>query len=210
MRGGRNKFGPMYKRDRALKLQQVRERQNILSHCSMPVNGYDNGEYLPGQLSPRGQGHMGNSPGGMMGDGLNSQMLGENPLHALTSQGHNMPLYPPHQFTSGDMLQRQHQMPIAPRPQASQQIPLILPQVIKDLQRQEAEKDRSKEDKILSYFVEQLSQNFNPERDNKRTILGILCKFIDQLLFMLVEWARNALYFKELKVGINRFYIIFS
>ena len=31
MRGGRNKFGPMYKRDRARKLQVMRNRQHVVS-----------------------------------------------------------------------------------------------------------------------------------------------------------------------------------
>ncbi|XP_075547530.1 ftz transcription factor 1 [Dermacentor variabilis] len=34
MRGGRNKFGPMYKRDRARKLQMLRQKQLALSQCS--------------------------------------------------------------------------------------------------------------------------------------------------------------------------------
>ncbi len=39
MRGGRNKFGPMYKRDRALKQQAYRQQQQILAQCSMQLNG---------------------------------------------------------------------------------------------------------------------------------------------------------------------------
>lgn len=47
MRGGRNKFGPMYKRDRARRLQLMRERQMVrrqnlpsaLNHCSGEVDG---------------------------------------------------------------------------------------------------------------------------------------------------------------------------
>ncbi|KAL3171460.1 hypothetical protein MRX96_013670 [Rhipicephalus microplus] len=34
MRGGRNKFGPMYKRDRARKLQMLRQKQLAMSQCS--------------------------------------------------------------------------------------------------------------------------------------------------------------------------------
>jgi hypothetical protein len=42
MRGGRNKFGPMYKRDRALKQQAVRQRQQMLAQmqCQMQLNGF--------------------------------------------------------------------------------------------------------------------------------------------------------------------------
>ena len=39
MRGGRNKFGPMYKRDRALKQQALRQRQQLLAQCQLQVNG---------------------------------------------------------------------------------------------------------------------------------------------------------------------------
>lgn len=39
MRGGRNKFGPMYKRDRALKQQAYRQQQHLLAQCSMQLNG---------------------------------------------------------------------------------------------------------------------------------------------------------------------------
>lgn len=40
MRGGRNKFGPMYKRDRALKQQAIRQRQQMLAQmqCQMGLN----------------------------------------------------------------------------------------------------------------------------------------------------------------------------
>lgn len=33
MRGGRNKFGPMYKRDRALKQQALRQQQQLIATC---------------------------------------------------------------------------------------------------------------------------------------------------------------------------------
>lgn len=39
MRGGRNKFGPMYKRDRARKLQILRQRQIALQAIRGQING---------------------------------------------------------------------------------------------------------------------------------------------------------------------------
>ena len=47
MRGGRNKFGPMYKRDRARKLQIMRQRQ-------LAVQALRAVEGNPSQLSPTG------------------------------------------------------------------------------------------------------------------------------------------------------------
>ena len=55
MRGGRNKFGPMYKRDRAIRQQALRQRQQLLAQCQMHLTGMS------------GNGDVG--PGGMMGPG---------------------------------------------------------------------------------------------------------------------------------------------
>lgn len=59
MRGGRNKFGPMYKRDRARKLQILRQRQLALQAIRGHINGPNSGSasLLDGgqsQLSPNG------------------------------------------------------------------------------------------------------------------------------------------------------------
>jgi nuclear receptor subfamily 5 group A member 3 len=51
MRGGRNKFGPMYKRDRARKLQILRQRQLALQAIRGSMGGSDGGV---SQLSPTG------------------------------------------------------------------------------------------------------------------------------------------------------------
>ncbi|XP_076342943.1 nuclear hormone receptor FTZ-F1-like isoform X2 [Tachypleus tridentatus] len=48
MRGGRNKFGPMYKRDRARKLQLMRQTQLVRSQCQ----GISGGEVVPGAPPP--------------------------------------------------------------------------------------------------------------------------------------------------------------
>merc|ERR1719208_557768 len=68
MRGGRNKFGPMYKRDRARKLQVIRQRQVFTSHSGLG-----------------GQGHNSSSNvtiyGGSGGGGSNSSPMYTSPLH---------------------------------------------------------------------------------------------------------------------------------
>ena len=70
MRGGRNKFGPMYKRDRARKLQVIRQRQVFTSHSG---------------LGGGGQGHNNSSNvtiyGGSGGGGSNSSPMYTSPLH---------------------------------------------------------------------------------------------------------------------------------
>lgn len=59
MRGGRNKFGPMYKRDRARKLQILRQRQIALQAIRGQINGPNVGgvnllDASQSQLSPTG------------------------------------------------------------------------------------------------------------------------------------------------------------
>uniref|UniRef100_A0A1A9WS87 Uncharacterized protein n=1 Tax=Glossina brevipalpis TaxID=37001 RepID=A0A1A9WS87_9MUSC len=49
MRGGRNKFGPMYKRDRARKLQVMRQRQIALQALRTSMGS---GDMKPTPLSP--------------------------------------------------------------------------------------------------------------------------------------------------------------
>ncbi|KAH9493245.1 Nuclear receptor sub 5 group A member 2 [Bulinus truncatus] len=52
--------------------------------------------------------------------------------------------------------------------------------------------------KILSLLQNELSQTdvlSNPEQ-----FLPVLCRIVDQLLFLMVEWARNSSFFKEIKV----------
>ena len=69
MRGGRNKFGPMYKRDRALKQQALRQRQQMIAQmqCQMqmnmngPAGGMPPG-FPPQHLSPDGLGPNGEPP----------------------------------------------------------------------------------------------------------------------------------------------------
>lgn len=59
MRGGRNKFGPMYKRDRARKLQILRQRQLALQAIRGSIGGGSSSsgtaaEGAQSQLSPTG------------------------------------------------------------------------------------------------------------------------------------------------------------
>lgn len=51
MRGGRNKFGPMYKRDRARKLQLLRQRQLAIQTLRNTMGSSDG---ILSQLSPTG------------------------------------------------------------------------------------------------------------------------------------------------------------
>lgn len=51
MRGGRNKFGPMYKRDRARKLQVMRQRQHVVVHHNILGGTSNSNSNSPGSLA---------------------------------------------------------------------------------------------------------------------------------------------------------------
>lgn len=63
MRGGRNKFGPMYKRDRARKLQVIRERQLTTSGGSGTSTTGGAGASAAGTNGSNGGRNSSNSPG---------------------------------------------------------------------------------------------------------------------------------------------------
>ena len=73
MRGGRNKFGPMYKRDRARKLQVIRQRQVFTSHSGLGGGG--------GQGGHGSNGSSVTIYGGSGGGGSNSSPMYTSPLH---------------------------------------------------------------------------------------------------------------------------------
>lgn len=52
MRGGRNKFGPMYKRDRAMKQQQIRAHQRVMSECEGSMQGSGGAPGSPPDIKP--------------------------------------------------------------------------------------------------------------------------------------------------------------
>ena len=52
MRGGRNKFGPMYKRDRAMKQQQIRSQQRIMAECEANMQGAGGAPGSPPDIKP--------------------------------------------------------------------------------------------------------------------------------------------------------------
>ena len=93
-----------------------------------------------------------------------------------------------------------------------------VPQVIQDLLKNEpnvAETQR-KLAAIAEHMLEQqreqgmISQGMENSGDLTRANLQLVCKICDQALFLLVEWARGAAYFRELKVGVRKLFNIYQ
>ncbi|XP_015785145.1 nuclear hormone receptor FTZ-F1 isoform X2 [Tetranychus urticae] len=104
MRGGRNKFGPMYKRDRARRLQLMRQRQMVRGGSL----GGHSGNHSPGEVggSPSLAMVASNSNGGLGGgsiytpDGIKQELIQIPQLSSSTSSPDSSPTSVPTTLTS--------------------------------------------------------------------------------------------------------------
>ena len=244
MRGGRNKFGPMYKRDRALKQQAIRQQQQIMANCQMRLaNGMDlfsnssdmqdikpDPAFLMSVANSLGYGmnNMNNNmnmsqshhttPGtSPTGSGIPSPTISENSPHDLRLSVPASTLSQPHgninsdsqdafnTSSSGGFFPSSGSMPSNGYPPYYQAVPThptntpMLPQLLVDL-KASALDEREMKNKLLTF----VDTEFGHEDINAGTypfkLLRLLCRLSDQLLFLMVEWARTSVFFRELKV----------
>uniref|UniRef100_A0A8C6WJE8 Nuclear receptor subfamily 5, group A, member 5 n=1 Tax=Neogobius melanostomus TaxID=47308 RepID=A0A8C6WJE8_9GOBI len=192
MRGGRNRFGPLYRRDRQIKLQRADYQTNVAPYRikmettiwhQSPLTPHD---HYPAELS------------------LNAAMgLTSLPLpysEQLPLTGHPQEKFSETYTTRSTQASSSnanivdcdpdHASPLGPF--SSFLTPNFLDALI------ESEQDESQLcAKVLSSL--QREQANRGKHDCLNTF-SIMCKMADQTLFGLVEWARNSALFKELKV----------
>nr|XP_034969505.1 steroidogenic factor 1-like [Zootoca vivipara] len=210
MRGGRNKFGPMYKRDRAMKQQKK---------ALIRANSFKVETPAPPPIVSSVQAAVDNgSSGGSSGIGSLAAMTPVD--YERSSYGTptlavpTVPLgyhYPP--FASR-AIKSEFPDPYAAHPSeaapAAYPYPEVypsggggspatgtdMPDVILKLLQQEPDEAQVK-GRILSCLQEEQSKG----RHDKLSTFGLMCKMADQTLFAIVEWARGCIFFKELEVG---------
>ncbi|XP_072153856.1 nuclear hormone receptor FTZ-F1 isoform X2 [Bemisia tabaci] len=242
MRGGRNKFGPMYKRDRARKLQMMRQRQIAMqtlmgSQYAMLGDGAVTLSYQPGSSSPFANLHIkqeiqipqvssltsspDSSPSpiavalGQAGLGSiavsasgNSQqpalqIVTSNNGSSQSSQGSSSASAP----GSGSSLVNEHKLwasanSTTPSPSSksltfdassstsnlNSKVSPVIREFIQGID------DREWQNSLFSLLQ---NQSYNQcEVD----MFELMCKVLDQNLFSQVDWARNSVFFKDLKV----------
>ncbi|XP_072925552.1 nuclear receptor subfamily 5 group A member 2-like isoform X2 [Hemitrygon akajei] len=214
MRGGRNKFGPLYKQDRALKQQKkalvygnrvkldptTYVMQSVPTDLSGPVSSESlhsvsrclslsyNG--LPSSMGDQDGSPIGSLPVSMSvaphGTISGYQLCSPFPGCHVKSE-HMDPSYSGSQES---LLGNPYIM--AYRPNSSTTVPQLMQELVK------CEPDEAQvQAKILNYLQQEQTSRGKHERLNT---FGIMCKMADQTLFSLVEWARSSIYFKELKV----------
>ncbi|XP_063920151.1 nuclear hormone receptor FTZ-F1 isoform X3 [Zophobas morio] len=225
MRGGRNKFGPMYKRDRARKLQMMRQRQ--LAAQTLRGNTLGDGMYSnqPG-TSPFANIHIKQEIQIPQVSSLTSSpdsspspiavALGQVNTSALVQQGSNqqpalqivgvpgapssMVMGPDNKLWGSANSTTTSPHSLSPKafqfdtvvqgssaPPSSKVSPLIRDFV-------QAIDDREWQNSLYTLLQ---NQTYNQcEVD----LFELMCKVLDQNLFSQVDWARNSIFFKDLKV----------
>nr|QIS93421.1 steroidogenic factor 1 SF1 [Cynops orientalis] len=211
MRGGRNKFGPMYKRDRALKQQKkalirangfkLETVPQIVSPAqteyTIPSNIHSIhsvSKSLPLNAVAMTQVNYDRSPYGTPSLGM------AMPNHGAL-QGYHYPHFPNRTIKSElpDHYSSPHESaaPAFMYSDAYQNsFPPDIPETILSLLQLEPD-----EPQIKARILVCLQQEQGKSRHEKPSTFGLMCKMADQTLFSIVEWARSCIYFKELEVG---------
>lgn len=225
MRGGRNKFGPMYKRDRARKLQMMRQRQlaaqtlrGSLGDGSMYTNQPGTSPFanihikqeiqIPQVSSLTSSPDSSPSPIAVALGQVNTsalappassqqpalQIVGVPGAHTPMIMGPDNKLWAANSTTtsphslSPKAFQFDGVVPSGSAPPSSKVSPLIRDFV-------QAIDDREWQNSLYGLLQ---SQTYNQcEVD----LFELMCKVLDQNLFSQVDWARNSIFFKDLKVS---------
>ncbi|XP_076248997.1 ftz transcription factor 1 isoform X3 [Calliopsis andreniformis] len=225
MRGGRNKFGPMYKRDRARKLQMMRQRQLALQTIRGSLGDPSNYPsavtpflhikqeiQIPQVSSLTSSPDSSPSPAAVAAGLVTTQAgtgAGQHQLIAPSSQpnisggNHLYNLNPgldsklwaansttpsPKAFNFGEQSTQSHGAAGSATPTvATKTSPMIRDFV-------QAVDDREWQASLYGLLQ---NQTYNQcEVD----LFELMCKVLDQNLFSQVDWARNSVFFKDLKV----------
>ncbi|CAG01304.1 unnamed protein product, partial [Tetraodon nigroviridis] len=210
MRGGRNKFGPMYKRDRALKQQKkalIRSNgfklESALPLPASPLQGdYSSLHSLP-TIS---KGLLPSTPSSITPTDYEANLYGPSPV-GMAVQTH-VPLSAQYQYTAFSSRAIKAECPdytssnesLAgypypdPYPSASPQPPSLPPLVVELLRCDPDEV--VVQNKIVAHLQQEQSGR---ARADKASTFSVMCRMADQTLFSIVEWARSCIFFKELR-----------
>uniref|UniRef100_A0A8C9D7Z0 Steroidogenic factor 1 n=2 Tax=Felidae TaxID=9681 RepID=A0A8C9D7Z0_PANLE len=207
MRGGRNKFGPMYKRDRALKQQKKAQiRANGFKLETGPPMGVPPPpppppDYMlpPGLHAPEPKGLASGPPAGPLGDfGAPALPMAVPSAHGPLA-GYLYPTFP------GRAIKSEYPEPYASPPQPGPPYgypePFSggpgVPELI--LQLLQLEPD---EDQVRARIVGCLQEPAKG-RPDQPAAFSLLCRMADQTFISIVDWARRCMVFKELEVELT-------
>ncbi|XP_026527527.1 nuclear receptor subfamily 5 group A member 2 isoform X1 [Pseudonaja textilis] len=212
MRGGRNKFGPMYKRDRALKQQKkaliranglkleamtqvIQAMPTDLTISSAIQNIHSASKGLPLNHTALPPTDYDRSPfvtspismtmpphGSLQG----YQSYSHFPSRAIKSEYPDPYTSSPESIMGYSYMDGYHQT----------NSPASIPHLILELLKCEPDEPQVQA-KIMAYLQQEQA---NRSKHEKLNTFGLMCKMADQTLFSIVEWARSSIFFRELKV----------
>lgn len=212
MRGGRNKFGPMYKRDRALKQQKkaliranglkleamtqvIQAMPTDLTISSAIQNIHSASKGLPLNHTALPPTDYDRSPfvtspismtmpphGSLQG----YQSYSHFPSRAIKSEYPDPYTSSPESIMGYSYMDGYHQT----------SSPASIPHLILELLKCEPDEPQVQA-KIMAYLQQEQA---NRSKHEKLNTFGLMCKMADQTLFSIVEWARSSIFFRELKV----------
>ncbi|GFS70865.1 nuclear hormone receptor FTZ-F1 [Nephila pilipes] len=240
MRGGRNKFGPMYKRDRARKLQMMRQKQIARAQCQGVVGNevspvgpppfpppslpspsmYSNEPHIKQELIQIPQlssstSSPDSSPSPLCTSAQTNSAIAahfalsvggppvlQEPIKVSSWPSNRAPS-PPNSGTSNNG-GRSAGSPKSPYHYGDVGAPLSLthslfggngkvPHLIKEFQLSMPD-DKEWQNQLYGLLQNQTYNQCEVDA------FELMCKVIDQSLFAQVDWARNSVFFKELKV----------
>lgn len=215
MRGGRNKFGPMYKRDRARKLQMMRQRQMAVQTLRgtlggdggvLGLGGYGGYPSLPikQEIQIPQVSSLTSSPDSSPSPAALGAPAPLTVLPALPpAPPPDKPYYGPNSTTrsphsvSPESFSFEGSAASTTTPDAgAAPEPLRVSPMIREFVQ--SIDDREWQNSLFGLLQ---SQTYNQcEVD----LFELMCKVLDQNLFSQVDWARNTVFFKDLKVSVGR------
>nr|XP_021489042.1 steroidogenic factor 1 isoform X2 [Meriones unguiculatus] len=208
MRGGRNKFGPMYKRDRALKQQKKAQiRANGFKLENGPPMGVPPPPPPPPDymLPPSLHAHepkalVSGPPTGPLGDfGAPALPMAVPSTHGSLA-GYLYPAFSNHTIKS-EYPEPYASPPQQPGPPYSYPEPFPggpnVPEFILQLLQLEPE-----EDQVRARIVGCLQEPAKTRSDQPAPF-NLLCRMADQTFISIVDWARRCMVFKELEVELS-------
>ncbi|MED6242979.1 Nuclear receptor subfamily 5 group A member 2 [Ataeniobius toweri] len=215
MRGGRNKFGPMYKRDRALKQQKkalIRSSGfKLETSVPPPASPLQTDYSFTGTLHALptiSKSLLPSNPSSITSTDYDPNLYGPTSL-GMAMQSH-VPLTPQYQYTAFPSRAIKAECPdytSSPEsitgypypevyPSASPQPP-SLPPLVLELLRCDPD-ELVVQNKIMAHLQQEQSGR---GRTEKPSTFSLMCRMADQTLFSIVEWARSCIFFKELRVS---------
>ncbi|KAG2461836.1 NR5A2 protein, partial [Polypterus senegalus] len=210
MRGGRNKFGPMYKRDRALKQQKkalIRANGLKIEAMSQVMQTAPTDLTISSAIQ--------NIHSASKGLPLNHAALPPtdydrspfvtSPISMTMPPHGSLQSYQAYSHFQSRTIKSEYPDPYTSSPESLMNYsytdtyqtnsPPSFPHLIIELLKCEPDEPQV-QTKILTYLQQEQSSRGKHEKLNT---FGLMCKMADQTLFSIVEWARSSIFFRELK-----------